>query len=169
MKTIVKGLFAVIVILLAACSKDDTDSSYPVEAVKTTSCDPRIDIKIVNCKRSGSTVVLNYTIENTGMGVDINDFRIYPPDGVTWNSEIIDDKGNKYRLPKVTIGTKSGSEQAVQGMLPLHEKVEASITIWNFNTAATQLSLVKMECLAYPNSVYKLADRFFTFEDVPIY
>lgn len=134
-----------------------------------TSCDSRILFKIVSCKRSGGSVVLNYTIENTGMGKDITDFRIYIPGGTSGGSLIFDNEGNSYVYPLTTLGSKSSSSQTVQGVLPANVKVNASITLRDFNTAATQLSKVKMGCLAYPTSQYQLADKFFTFDNVPIY
>lgn len=148
---------------------DIVNPDDPYESVKITSCDPRISIVLVDCKRSGTSVVLNYTIENTGMGKDISFFRIYPAGAMTGYSEIHDDKGNQYKLPKMTIGSKSGSEQMIESVLPFKVKLNASITIRNFNADATRLSLVKTQCRAYPEKDYNLADKYFTFEDVPIY
>lgn len=139
------------------------------ESVTIASCDPRIQVEIVNCRRSGTAVVLNYTIKNAGIERDIGDFRVYPAGGMLGRSEIYDNNGNKYTSTKIMLGTASASDQAVQNSLPFGVKVSGSITVKNFSATASQLSLVKMECLAYPNSIYNLADKFFTFRDVPIY
>lgn len=139
------------------------------ESATIASCDSRINVKIVNCRRSGTSVVLNYTLENSGIQSGISDFRIYPTGGMLGHSEIYDNSGNQYTHIIVYLGDAYAYEQAVQGSLPFGVKVNGSIAIKNFSTVASQLSLVKMECLAYPNSVYQLADKFFTFRDVPIY
>lgn len=139
------------------------------ESVTIESCDPRIQVEIVNCRRSGTSVVLNYTIKNAGIERDIGDFRVYPVGGMLGRSEIYDNNDKKYTYTTIILGTASASSQAVQNSLPFGVKVSESITIKNFSATASQLSLVKMECLAYPNSIYKLADKFFTFRDVPIY
>lgn len=140
-------------------------------SAQTTSCDNRIKFQIVSCKRSGTSVVFTYSITNTGMGQNINDFRIGTL--FTSNSSVFDDSGTLYTYKDsgFSFGGKTISNNGyIINTLPLNVKINATITLMNVNVNVKKIANVKVHCYPYPTSLYgKLASEYYYFVNVPIY
>lgn len=136
-----------------------------------TSCDSRIPIEVLSCKRNGTTLVLTYKLTNTGMGKDLTAFYIHPNNPSNLNS-FSDNLGNAYiatgnSSSPVTLvaGGKSSYNTAISIALPLNAPVQGSITIKDFNTEATGFN-AKIYCSS--PSEYTLANNWITFKDINI-
>ncbi len=142
--------------------KEDYSSAY------VSSCDDRISVDIVSCKRSGSSVVFTYSLTNTGSA--INDFRIYAVGPTTYTS-VSDDTGYTYTYQNskfVFGGASPSGASIISTNLPTYAKKNGTITLSNVSSSAKKLH-VSIFCIAYPASVYNLAGNYITFSGVPIY
>lgn len=133
-----------------------------------TSCDRRIDAKIVSCVRSGSSVVFNYTLTNTGLG-DVRQFRISTPRSGSPTTVIYDDKGNEY-ISSYKVAFREYSE--TNGTYPLNTsfpegpECKGSITISNVPS--------DVKSITYLIGVYiymgpELEGNRISFKNVPVY
>lgn len=133
-----------------------------------TSCDRRVDAKIVSCIRSGSSVVFNYTLTNTGLG-DVRQFRISTPRSGSPTTVIYDDKGNEY-ISSYKVAFREYSE--TNGTYPLNSsfpegpECKASITISNVPS--------DVKSITYLIGVYiymgpELDGNRISFKNVPVY
>ncbi len=151
---------------------DDDDNNTTTEdysSAKVTSCDSRIIAKIVDCKRSGSSVVFNYTLTNDGMG-DIKQWRINPPSsmsGVIPKSNIYDDLGNEYLYPMMVFRNKNFKENVLSIDFPEGPACKGSVTISDFPENATKLNVI-LGVGVYNHST-SLAGNKIKFENIPIY
>ena len=149
-------------------AKEELRGDYS-QAVVTT-CDPRVDVRLIDCVRIGSDVKLNYTLTNTGLG-NCNDFRLVGSNMQSGNGEVTyvyDDAGNSYLMNYTNeLGGKSSSEQNVTNSLPPNAPVKCSMTLRNVDPAAKVLNFV-IGCYAYPYSQYNLERQKIEFMNVPI-
>ncbi len=136
------------------------------------SCDYRIGVKIVSCKRSGSSVVFTYTIKNEDFG-DLNDFRIYPPSSQSLitgaiRSVIMDNEGNQYPYPTMTYADDSTNGVYVLGGTMLEGVTyKCTIVLKDVPNTVTSITAI-IGVWAYAHT-YKFIDHKITFENVPIY
>ncbi len=141
---------------------------------KITTCDYRVKVNIVSCKRYGSTVVFDYTLINEGLG-DVNDWRIYPPNAISLiqggtRSSVWTSDGKEY-VDKVAMTfrdkTTAGST-VIATSFPQYVPCSGSVTITDVSPSAKEFNLY-LGVYAYPNSTYHMASSVITFLDVPIY
>ena len=129
----------------------------------------RITPKIVDCKRSGSSVVFNYTLTNDGMG-DIKQWRMKGPStlgGISPKSNIYDNLGNEYLYPTMMFRNKRYGESELSIDFPEGPACKGSVTISNFSENATKLNVI-LGVAVYSHST-NLAGNEIKFEDIPIY
>lgn len=146
---------------------DTTTEDY--SSARVTSCDSRIIAKIVDCKRSGSSVVFNYTLTNDGMG-DIKQWRMKGPStlgGISPKSNIYDNLGNEYLYPTMMFRNKKIGETELSIDFPEGLACKGSVTISNFSENATKLNVI-LGVAVYSHST-NLAGNKIKFEDIPIY
>lgn len=139
-------------------------------SAEITSCDQRVLVKLIDCERLGSSVVMHYTLTNDGLGT-CNDFRIMatsqtPSGAITY---AYDDNGNSF-LDNITVtmGNSSANWNMVSGSLPPKAPVICSIVLQNVPTDTKIMNYV-IGCYAYPNSLYNLTRQNIEILNVPIY
>lgn len=138
-----------------------------------TSCDYRVDAAIVDCRRSGSSVIFNYTLTNNGMGY-VNDWRIVPPSSMSviqggTRSLITDNEGNEYPYPTMTFRTASTTGVNIMTTsFPEDTPCRGSVTIRDVPASVKSITAV-IGVYAYPNSQFNMADSKVTFKNVPVY
>ena len=122
-------------------------------------CDSRIDVKILSCKWSGTSVVFNYSLTNTGLG-DLRDFSI----GSKNYSTIFDDKGNEYTSWTITF---RDDDDGYYVRFPEGPECKGSITIKNVpNDVKTLTYLLSAYCA---NAGATFAGDRISFKNVPIF
>ncbi len=150
--------------------EDPKEEDYSKATV--ISCDARLSVRIVNCRRNGSSVVFNYTITNDGMGEDIKDFRIYGISNTT-STGIADNQGNSYTERNAAFhfaGKKPDpTYHAMSFLFPQDKTLSGSITLTAVDAAVTQITSIKLQCLAYPDSYYQMSNKYIEFAGVPIF
>lgn len=152
---------------------DDTPTSEDYSSASITSCDYRVDAKIISCKRSGSSVIFTYTLTNNGLG-NINDWRIYPPSSMSLisggtRSAITDNTGNEYPYPTMTFRTASTTgSNIISTSFPEDMPCQGTVVIKNVPSSATKITAL-IGVYAYPNSYYNMGDTKVIFKNVPIY
>lgn len=113
---------------------DVSGTTDDYSSANVTQCDSRIVAKIVDCKRTGTSVVFNFTLTNTEWET-IGEFRIVPPASLSatpqgYKTTIFDDLGNDYQYPAIYIGDKyTKSSNIVENSLPKDVPRKCSITI----------------------------------------
>ena len=130
-------------------------------------CDDRIRVEIVSCKRTGTSIVFNFTLTNTYWD-SFNDFRIRTPyDDKT--SYIFDNEGNDYsaKEPIIAVGENSGYHYGVGNSLPKNLPRKCSVTIKEASTTAKTLT-IRLACYGY-GSGYDFSNEYIQFENLPIY
>ncbi len=138
-------------------------SGFSATGPVVRSCDPRIDVQLVSCKRFGSNVTLDYLITNNSFG-NIGFFQMYTPLGHQKTS-IYDNEGNHYKKVVLSLGTQQGYG-TVDPPLMEGAPYKGSVTIENVSETATQIS-----CLLYVfavQSANKPALEHITFKNIPI-
>ena len=126
------------------------------------SCDSHIDAKIISCNRSGSSVILNYTLTNTGLG-DIQSFSI----GYHGYTTIYDNKGNEYTTWYLVFRDKNNNGySSVTTKFPEGPDCKGSITIKNVPSDAESITY-----LMYVESATgtKFTENRISFKNVPVY
>ncbi len=152
---------------------DDTPGKEDYSSATITSCDYRVDAKIVSCKRSGSSVTFIYTLTNNGMGY-VNDWRIYPPSSMSLisggtRSMITDNTGTEYPYPTMTFRSSSTTgSNLINTSFPEDVACQGSVTIKNVPSSATKITAL-IGVYAYPNTYYNMGDSKVIFKNVPIY
>lgn len=137
-----------------------------------TSCDYRILVKIIDCKRSGSSVLFNYTLTNTGWEI-LNSFNMLHPD-YYYNAPsgqktyIYDDLGNEYTDVTLYIGNAYTSSSIVFNSLPKDLPRKCSITIKDVSSAAKTLTL-RLACFAEPTYQFDFGSEVIKFDNLPVY
>ncbi len=133
--------------------------SYSVQ-----SCDHRISVKFVSCKRYGSSVTIDYLITNNSFG-DIGTFIVYTP-ACDNHSTFYDNEGNHYNKAKLTLGTQQGSCNVTP---PLIEGApyKASITIENVSETATQISCI-LYVIGHSRTNNQLNTNYIKFRNIPL-
>lgn len=149
---------------------DGTTEDYSSAVV--ASCDNRIDVRIVDCKRNGSSVTFNYTLTNKAWET-LNEFRICSPSGgatpMGQKTYIYDDQGNDYIYPTIYIGDKYTTNNVlVYNSLPKDLPRKCSVTIRDVPSTVKNLTL-RIACYAYPTSVYNFASECIKIDNLPIY
>lgn len=145
------------------------ESKEDYSTASVESCDSRIEVDIINCKRTGSSVVFSYYIKNASMFKDIDEFRLYALSSTDY-SYVMDDTGLSYTYQnaKFTLaGHNSNSGLCITRLLE-GIKVPGTITLTGVSSDAKFLS-VGVYCIAYPESQYNLATKYIKFSNVPIY
>ncbi len=132
------------------------------------SCDYRIGVKIVSCKRNATSVLFTYTLTNNSFG-DCNDFRIVGPARMGSRTTIYDNEGNQYEYNiMMTFGSKkNGSSHILNGPFLEGVPYKCSFDIPNVPSTATHMSF-KIEVEAYAH-VNDCGSDFINFLNVPIY
>ena len=127
------------------------------------SCDSRIDAKIISCNRSGTSVMLNYSLTNTGLG----DF--YFSIGNSNYTTIYDNKGNEYTSYYMTFrDNNNGGKSYVSTKFPEGPECKGSITIQNVPSDVKSITYL----LSAYNDNYgspKLSGNRISFKNVPVY
>ena len=124
------------------------------------SCDSRIDAKIISCNRSGTSVVLNYSLTNTGGLGDLRSFSIGSRD----YSTIYDDKGNEYTSWTITF---RDDDDGYLARFPEGPECKGSITIKNVPSDVKTLTyLLSVYCA---NGGPKFSGDRISFKNVPVY
>ena len=150
---------------------DDADQE-DYSSASITSCDYRVKPHIVSCKRSGSSVVFTYTLENDGLGT-IDDWRIYPPSAMSViqggsKSVISDNTGKEYPYPAMTFRNASTTGvNILNTSFPEGMPCQGTITIDDVPASATAITAL-IGVYAYPNSQYNMTGSEITFKNVPI-
>ena len=125
------------------------------------SCDSHIDAKIISCNRSGSSVILNYSLTNTGLG----DIHIIIGDSYT---TIYDDKGNEYTNWYMTFrDNNNGGRGRIATMFPEGPECKGSITIKNVPSDVQSITYL-LETYSYSGGPKFSGDRI-SFKNVPVY
>ena len=149
-----------------ASSSSSTPQSYA--SAQVSSCDSRVDVSIVSCRRSGSKVEFKFKITNTGLG-DVPEFRIYQNNSSY--TIIFDNLGNQYVRQGLTIGTStvSGGFES-QVYCPLLEDVpcKGSVVVSNVPNNATSLT-IKLLVAAWDGRYWIFKDEYINFRNIPIY
>lgn len=172
------GSYSVMVTVKAANSDNPDNGDHEnnggnpdYSSAKITSCDQRVLVKLIDCVRLGTTVTMNYTLTNDGLGT-CNDFRIMAPGHQTPTGAITyayDDGGNSFLNDfTVTFGNSSSTWNLVSGSLPPNAPVNCSLVIKGVPEDAKILNFV-IACYAYPNSQYNLTREEVDILNVPIY
>ena len=124
------------------------------------SCDSRIDAKIISCNRSGTSVVLNYSLTNTGGLGDLRDFSI----GSRGYSTIYDDKRNEYTSWTITF---RDDDDGYYARFPEGPECKGTITIKNVPSDVKTLTyLLSVYCA---NGGAKFSGDRISFKNVPVY
>jgi len=122
-------------------------------------CDSRIDVKILSCKWSGTSVVFSYSLTNTGLG-DLRDFSI----GSKNYSTIFDDKGNEYTSWTITFRDDDDGHYV---RFPEGPECKGTITIKNVPSDVKTLTYLLSAYCANGGATFA-GDRI-SFKNVPIF
>ncbi len=156
----------VVAFTMTSCSLFNSLFSSPTGPI-VQSCDHRIDVKVVSCQRTGSSVTFNYVITNQSFG-NAKDFRVYGPGRGGSQTTVYDNEGNQYKYSMMmTLGKdKNNSEKIVK--TPLLEGVpcNGSFVVKDVPATATQMSFI-LQVDAYAHK-YDTDSEFITFKNIPI-
>lgn len=127
------------------------------------SCDSRIDVKIISCNRSGTSVVFNYSLTNTGLG-DVSNFSL----GNRSYTTIYDDKGNEYTSWYITFRDSSADSNYsnISTRFPEGPECKGTITLKNVPSDVKSITY-----LLYASTHYgtPLSGDRISFKNVPVY
>lgn len=127
------------------------------------SCDSRIDAKIISCNRTGTSVVFNYSLTNTGLG-DVYYFSIGDLDYTT----VYDDKGNEYISWYMTFrDSNNGGRGRVNTKFPEGPECKGSITLKDVPSNVKNVTFLL--CTYCYNGGPKLSSDRVSFKNVPVY
>ncbi len=135
------------------------------------SCDPTIVPAIVDCKRSGTTVTFNYTLQNNGDYIAM--WWMYRP-GYSWGGSLFAEKSliydnlwNEYPYSNVTMTFRTSSQDHdfVYSDFPSGLPCKGSITIQNVSEEAASLTFI----ISVSTNSRELINHEIRFKDVPIY
>ena len=139
-------------------ARQNVENDY--SSAKVTSCDSRVTAGIVSCVRSGSSVVFNFALTNTGLG-DFT-FYIYP---VRQGSTVYDDKGNEYTSTYLTFRDVTHNDAMVYSRFPEGPECKGSITIKNVPSNVKTITYLIKVGSGGPN----LTEDRISFKNVPVY
>ena len=131
------------------------------------SCDNRLKVDIVSCRRSGNKVEFKFLLTNVGFG-DISQFTI---DRNCDNQSIIfDDLGNQYEYQSITLGAQSNAYNGVSCPLLEYVSCKAGVTIAGVpNNAETLVLKLRVRAWDNVNGHLLSGENYITFKNVPIY
>lgn len=136
---------------------------------QTTSPDPRLEVGIISCRRSGTNLVFNYFIKNIGFGRDIEAFDVYSINTNTY-SYLIDGDGKNYaeEYPTFVLADQKPAGNSVRIRLLEDIKANGTITVKNFSTTAKTVN-VGLRAQVYTPQSLQMAGDMIVFKNVPIY
>ncbi|MBO5718507.1 MAG: hypothetical protein J6R71_02655, partial [Bacteroidales bacterium] len=145
-------------------------------SAEVISCDGRVDVQIVSCKRNGSELEFNYTLTNNGLG-PISDLRIFFPNKCNLSGYeqtiIYDNLGNEYDSYKYTFrgeiynNSSSTYNRGITDDFPEALPCKASLSISDFSPNAKSIN-IKLSVCIYDYGVNP-ARKYIYFKNVPIY
>ena len=136
-----------------------------------TSCDYRVDAKIVSCRRTGSTVVLSYVLTNTKIDPTLYLEMAAIGSGQSWRSTAYDNLGNEYYKSDFTLRDQSANQNNYKlGVyLPMEMPCKGTIVIPNVDASATSLTyLLNVWYWNYDIGIHNTPATI-NFKNVPIY
>ena len=149
--------------VLRVALKAGREQAEDYSSATVISCDSRIDVKILSCKWSGTSVVFNYSLTNTGLG----DF--YFSIGNSNYTTIYDNKGNEYTSYYMTFrDNNNGGKSYVSTKFPEGPECKGSITIQNVPSDVKSITYL----LSAYNDNYgspKLSGDRISFKNVPVF
>ncbi len=145
-------------------------------SAEVISCDGRVDVQIVSCKRNGSELEFNYTLTNNGLG-PISDLRIFFPNKCNLSGYeqtiIYDNLGNEYDSYKYTFrgeiynNSSSTYNRGITDDFPEALPCKASLSVSDFSPNAKSIN-IKLSVCIYDYGVNP-ARKYIYFKNVPIY
>ena len=149
--------------VLRVVLKAGREQAEDYSSATVISCDSRIDVKILSCKWSGTSVVFNYSLTNTGLG----DF--YFSIGNSNYTTIYDNKGNEYTSYYMTFrDNNNGGNSYVSTKFPEGPECKGSITLKNVPSDVKSITYL----LSAYNDSYsgpKLSGDRISFKNVPVF
>jgi len=149
--------------VLRVALKAGREQAEDYSSATVISCDSRIDVKILSCKWSGTSVVFNYSLTNTGLG----DF--YFSIGNSNYTTIYDNKGNEYTSYYMTFrDNNNGGNSYVSTKFPEGPECKGSITLKNVPSDVKSITYL----LSAYNDGYsgpKLSGDRISFKNVPVF
>lgn len=149
--------------VLRVALKAGREQAEDYSSATVISCDSRIDVKILSCKWSGTSVVFNYSLTNTGLG----DF--YFSIGNSNYTTIYDNKGNEYTSYYMTFrDNNNGGNSYVSTKFPEGPECKGSITLKNVPSDVKSITYL----LSAYNDSYsgpKLSGDRISFKNVPVF
>ncbi len=150
-------------------SIEEEKNGNDFSAADVISGDERITAEIISCKRSGKSLIFEFSLLNQGMGY-VSDFRVFNTKSSNGQSVITDSDYNSYDPSSFTWNGKtvSGSTNKINTYFPENAKCLGKFVINNFTSEADKINVIlEVE----PYSIYpdKLDDNHIYFENVPIY
>ena len=149
--------------VLRVALKAGREQAEDYSSATVISCDSRIEAKILSCKWSGTSVVFNYSLTNTGLG----DF--YFSIGNSNYTTIYDNKGNEYTSYYMTFrDNNNGGKSYVSTKFPEGPECKGSITIQNVPSDVKSITYL----LSAYNDNYgspKLSGDRISFKNVPVF
>ena len=151
--------------VLRVALKASREQAEDYSSATVISCDSRIDVKILSCKWSGTSVVFNYSLTNTGLG----DF--YLSIGNSKYTTIYDNKGNEYTSYYMTFrDNNNGGNSYVSTKFPEGPECKGSITLKNVPSDVKSITYLLS---AYNGDSYysgpKLSGDRISFKNVPVF
>ena len=150
--------------VLRVALKASREQAEDYSSATVISCDSRIDVKILSCKWSGTSVVFNYSLTNTGLG----DFHFSI--GNSNYTTIYDNKGNEYTSYYMTFrDSNNGGNSYVSTKFPEGPECKGSITLKNVPSDVKSITYLLS---AYNDSSYsgpKLSGDRISFKNVPVF
>lgn len=148
--------------VLRVALKASREQAEDYSSATVISCDSRIEAKILSCKWSGTSVVFNYSLTNTGLG-DVS-FYIYSP---AYKSTVYDDKGNEYTTMYMTFRDGSCQDSFISTRFPEGPECKGSITLKNVPSDVKSITyLIRVDDGTYDP---KLASDRISFKNVPVF
>ena len=148
--------------VLRVALKAGREQAEDYSSATVISCDSRIEAKILSCKWSGTSVVFNYSLTNTGLG----DF--YFSIGNSNYTTIYDNKGNEYTTWYLVFRDKNNNGySSVTTKFPEGPDCKGSITIKNVPSDAESITYL-MHVESGPGGP-KLTENRISFKNVPIF
>lgn len=149
--------------VLRVALKAGREQAEDYSSATVISCDSRIDVKLLSCKWSGTSVVFNYSLTNTGLG----DF--YFSIGNSNYTTIYDNKGNEYTSYYMTFrDNNNGGNSYVSTKFPEGPECKGSITLKNVPSDVKSITYL----LSAYNDSYsgpKLSGDRISFKNVPVF
>ncbi len=128
--------------------------------------DDRIIAELVSCKRSGTTVTIEYTLRNDGLG-DIGCFYMATSDdNYSWYSKIYDEEYNWYKDATYTFNEETSSSYNIREPFPEKVKISGNIVIKNFAETSSYVNIEMKVDTDVNGGDAELTDETILFEDI---